>query len=73
VNTAWQQPSATACLSCHDADDAFGHAALNTWNSPSGPVETCDVCHGQGAQFAVDVVHNITTPYVPPYGRTPSP
>jgi hypothetical protein len=69
VNTAWQAPSAHVCLSCHDADDAAGHAALNTWNGPDGPVETCEVCHGQGAQFAVDAVHQIANPYVPPYSR----
>jgi hypothetical protein len=71
VNTAWQNPSAAVCLSCHDADDAYGHAALMTWASPTGPVETCNVCHGESAQFAVAKVHNISDPYVPPYSRTP--
>ncbi len=69
VNTAWLAPSTAVCLACHDTEDAHGHAQLNTWMSPSGPVETCDVCHGTGSQFAVDKVHNITTPYVPPYSR----
>ncbi len=69
VNTSWLAPSATVCLACHDTEDAFGHTQLNTWAGPTGPVETCDVCHGTGAQFAVDLVHNITDPYVPPYAR----
>jgi OmcA/MtrC family decaheme c-type cytochrome len=69
VNTSWLEPSTAVCTSCHDEDDAVGHTQLNTWTSPGGPVETCGVCHGPGAQFAVDVVHNITSPYVPPYTR----
>ena len=69
VNRAWVKPSALVCLSCHDEDDAFGHAALNTWQSSSGPVETCDVCHGESGQFAVEKMHNVTNPYVPPYAR----
>jgi hypothetical protein len=69
-NVAWLQPSATVCLSCHDEDSVFGHAALQTWMSPDGPVETCETCHGEGAAFSVDKVHNISNPYVPPYPRT---
>lgn len=69
VNTAWLEPSATVCLSCHDTEDAFAHTQLNTWAGTSPPVETCGVCHGQGAQFSVDAVHEITNPYVPPYPR----
>ena len=30
-NRAWTAPSARVCLSCHDSGDAFGHAALMTW------------------------------------------
>ncbi len=71
VNRAWVVPSGRVCLSCHDSADAYGHAALNTWQSPSGPVETCDVCHGESGQFSVESVHNITAPYVPPYAREP--
>jgi hypothetical protein len=70
VNVAWKQPSARVCTSCHDEDSAFGHAALQTWIDPSGnPVETCETCHGEDAAFAVDKVHNISDPYVPPYSR----
>jgi hypothetical protein len=64
VNTAWQNPSARACITCHDAADSAAHAAANTFVPPSGPpIETCSVCHGSGAAFAVDVVHNITSLY----------
>jgi hypothetical protein len=63
-NTAWQNPTARACITCHDAADAAAHAAANTY-TPSGgqPIESCGVCHGPGSEFAVDVVHNITTQY----------
>lgn len=68
VNRAWQKPSAEVCLSCHDTEAAFGHASLNTLQT-SPPVETCEVCHGARAEFAVERVHNISSPYVPPYPR----
>jgi OmcA/MtrC family decaheme c-type cytochrome len=64
-NTAFLNPTARACITCHDAADAAAHAAANTY-VPSGggaPIESCPICHGPGAQFAVDVVHNITTQY----------
>ena len=70
VNRAWVQASANVCTTCHDSDDAFGHTQLMTYQSPDGPIETCDVCHGQSADFAVEKVHNIWNPYVPPYPRT---
>ena len=70
VNVAWRSPSKRVCTSCHDEDAVFGHAALMTWTDPSGDtVETCETCHGDGAAFAVDKVHNIAAPYVPPYPR----
>jgi hypothetical protein len=70
VNVAWKSASKRVCTSCHDEDAVFGHAALQTWIDPSGnPVETCPTCHGDGAAFAVDKVHNISAPYVPPYPR----
>ncbi|HTS81028.1 MAG TPA: hypothetical protein VMH40_10555 [Myxococcaceae bacterium] len=63
-NTAWQNPTARACITCHDAADSAAHAAANTYVPSSGaPIESCPICHGPGAQFAVDVVHNITTQY----------
>jgi OmcA/MtrC family decaheme c-type cytochrome len=64
TNVAWLSPTARACITCHDAADAVAHAALNTYTPPSGsPIESCSVCHAQGAEFAVDVVHNITSLY----------
>jgi len=59
VNTAWQQPTTRACITCHDAADSAAHAAANTYNG----TETCSVCHGPGAVFEVETVHNITTLY----------
>lgn len=72
------EPSRLACNSCHDSDAAKTHARLNTQIGPSadpyGPdtVETCNVCHGAGREFAPDKVHNISNPYKPPYPREPS-
>ncbi len=72
INTAWLTPSTRTCTSCHDDANTAGHAAVNTWIDPTGAaVETCATCHGAGAQFAVDVVHQIADPYVPPYSREP--
>jgi len=45
--------TASACLGCHDREDAAAHAFLMT--SPFG--ESCTVCHGEGADFAVTKVH----------------
>ena len=70
-NNAYTTPSAEICLSCHDADDSNGHVALNTWKDTDGnTIETCGVCHGPDAEFAVAKVHNISSPYRPPYQRT---
>ncbi|MBI4464623.1 MAG: OmcA/MtrC family decaheme c-type cytochrome [Acidobacteria bacterium] len=46
-------PAASACLGCHDGEDAAAHAFLMT--APFG--ESCAVCHGEGADFAVSRVH----------------
>jgi OmcA/MtrC family decaheme c-type cytochrome len=48
-----QQPTATACLGCHDTRSAAAHAFVNT--APFG--EACASCHGTNAEFAVDKVH----------------
>ncbi len=71
VNRAWTEPSKEICTSCHDEDHVVGHAEIMTWSSPTGPIETCHACHGEGADFAVEKVHNISNPYVPPYPREP--
>lgn len=43
----------SACLSCHDSLDAAAHAQANT--SELG--ESCNLCHGDGAAYAVEKVH----------------
>ncbi len=50
----WTRPSTAACVSCHDADAARAHAALET--SAEG-VEACAVCHGPDREYAVEAVH----------------
>lgn len=73
-----QQPSRLACLACHDSDEAKTHGKLMTFlldpADPYGPlsVETCVICHGEGRDFSPDKVHDIATPYVPPYPRDPA-
>ena len=73
VNTAWLEPSTRVCTSCHDDEQVFAHAALNTYTddstTPPTVTQSCGTCHGPGAAFAVDKVHNISDPYVPPYPR----
>ena len=76
TNTNWKDnPSRLACLACHDSDAAITHASLNTFDpSPADPwsgdeQETCSICHSGTAAFSVEVVHNVATPYKPPYRR----
>jgi OmcA/MtrC family decaheme c-type cytochrome len=47
-------PASAACTACHLTQADAAHTQLNT--SPSLG-EACAVCHGTGAQFAVDAVH----------------
>lgn len=69
------QPSRLACNGCHDSDAGIGHTKLMTVDpTPNEPwsgdeTETCGACHGAGKEFSPDKVHNIATPYVPPYPR----
>ncbi len=46
-------PIAAACQGCHDDKATASHALSNTTSIGEG----CLVCHGIGAQFAVDTVH----------------
>jgi OmcA/MtrC family decaheme c-type cytochrome len=46
--------TASACSGCHVTKSAAAHFLANT---DANLGESCDVCHGSGAQFAVDAVH----------------
>jgi OmcA/MtrC family decaheme c-type cytochrome len=48
-------PVRSICTACHDSQEVGGHAELMTTASD---VETCRVCHGQGADFDVFEVHD---------------
>ena len=69
MNDSWLVPSMRVCTSCHDDVQTFGHAALMTYSNAGQPIETCSVCHGRDAAFAIDKVHQIAAPYQPPYPR----
>jgi OmcA/MtrC family decaheme c-type cytochrome len=47
------QPTAAACLGCHDSKPAAVHAYTMT----SALGEACEVCHASDADFGVDQVH----------------
>lgn len=47
-------PTSAACTACHTAKSTAAHTQLMT--SPTLG-ESCDVCHGTGAQFSVDQMH----------------
>lgn len=49
-------PTASACTSCHEDEAVAGHAELETTSSG---VETCNVCHGSGREFAVEAMHGL--------------
>jgi hypothetical protein len=76
AGTSWKDsPSRVACLSCHDSDSAQAHGTLMTIDpTPASPfsgdeTESCGACHGANTEFSAEKVHNVTTPYVPPYPR----
>jgi len=74
ANVAWQAPTARACITCHDSAESTAHAAQNTLVPPSGPsVESCPVCHSPDSMLPVAEVHDIRSPYVPPYQREKGP
>jgi OmcA/MtrC family decaheme c-type cytochrome len=47
-------PTTAACLACHTDKSVAAHALSNI-----SPIlgESCDVCHGQSAEFSIDKVH----------------
>jgi OmcA/MtrC family decaheme c-type cytochrome len=47
------QPFSSACGGCHVSKDEASHFLANT----DALGESCNVCHGTGAQFAVDAMH----------------
>jgi OmcA/MtrC family decaheme c-type cytochrome len=46
-------PIQAVCTACHDSDDAVAHAQAQT----SDGVESCPVCHEEGRDFAVSLLH----------------
>ena len=48
-------PTRSACMACHDTLSANVHAILAS--DLEGGVESCVVCHGPAADFAVQTVH----------------
>jgi OmcA/MtrC family decaheme c-type cytochrome len=54
--TPTTMPISAACQGCHDDKATASHALSNT----SALGEACVTCHGIGAQFAVDTVHQRT-------------
>ncbi len=46
-------PTAASCLSCHPSLQAASHALANTTRL----AESCSVCHGPNADFAINRVH----------------
>jgi hypothetical protein len=69
ANTAWLEPGdrnhpteqglsvrgwRATCGACHDSDAAGAHIEVQT--SPGG-VESCEVCHGQSAEWSVRRMH----------------
>jgi OmcA/MtrC family decaheme c-type cytochrome len=47
-------PTTAACTACHGTPSAVSHASIQA-SAEYG--ESCDVCHGTGAEFAVDKMH----------------
>ena len=42
-----------ACNSCHDSNEATAHINAQT----KAGVESCEICHGPDAEFAVEIMH----------------
>jgi hypothetical protein len=47
------QPVSAACLSCHNSD----YVAVHAYTNMSFFGESCETCHGEGKEYAVDKVH----------------
>ncbi len=47
-------PITSVCTACHDSEDARAHAETQT---AMDGTEACPVCHEEGRQFAVSVLH----------------
>ncbi len=54
-NDAYKAASTRACITCHDSTDAAAHAAIMTDDTYG---ESCDTCHGEGRDYAVEDVHD---------------
>jgi OmcA/MtrC family decaheme c-type cytochrome len=50
-------PITTACITCHDSISTVAHAFINTTTLGGMQVESCAVCHKEGADFAVSKAH----------------
>lgn len=50
-------PVTAACIGCHDAPYTAAHAFLNTANFGATTMESCPVCHKEGADWAVGKSH----------------
>ena len=50
----FMQPIGAACTACHDKPSTVAHVQVMT--APSG-TESCETCHGLGAQWDVQTVH----------------
>lgn len=50
-------PTAADCLTCHDSISSAAHALLNTATIGGNQVESCPVCHQEGADNAVSQMH----------------
>ena len=51
-------PITSACTACHDSFAAVLHTAL--MSDLVGGGESCEVCHGPGADLDIEVVHALT-------------
>jgi OmcA/MtrC family decaheme c-type cytochrome len=53
---SFMQPIGAACTGCHDKPSSVAHAKVMT---ASDGTESCETCHGSGAQWDVQVVHTL--------------